>query len=174
MSAKPDNKNPNLNALLSGLMRHAGQGQSNDWYHSYNYPETVSFYPEQLIACARSALYAKAIVEGTVYEVEKSTADNSVEGDYLDRGNLEVLVKSFDGRLVYEFDKILQHGSCGLFYVFGDGAIYVRCGKSRLARMNNISIHLVTLDKNKVELFNKHYKSCLKFNTANEKGPIMR
>jgi hypothetical protein len=154
MSAKPRAKKqqkqaqPNMADLFGGLLNHAKQGQSNDWWQSYHYPETIEFDPRKLIGCARSALYARAMSEGTVYEIEK----DSEEGFVLIQDNLEVLIEALDARLIYSFEQRLLSG---LFFVFSDGALYTH--------FNNLGVRtkFVTLNKKKVELFNKHYHSCV-------------
>ena len=157
MSAKP--KNPiqqatDMRDILNGLMS-GPQGKSNNWYQSYHYPETVNFHPENIINCARSALYSQAISEGTVYEVEKNFALQQEGPPILEKDNLDELIKSFDGRLIYQFE---QQNCNGLFYAFSDGAVYVHCSPNT----SSLSLTIVTTNESKIDRFNQYYKSCVK------------
>ncbi|KKN67650.1 hypothetical protein LCGC14_0459090 [marine sediment metagenome] len=152
MSAKPKQSQPNMANLFSGLMKQAQKGQSDEWWQTYHYPETVNFYPEQLIGCARSALYAKAMEKGVVFEMEK------YEHGFLEKDNLDELVKCFDGRLIFQYQGSVFDA---LFCVFNDGAIYVHSTNSSAAGQV-VQFRIVTLDEKKIGLFNSHYKSCVK------------
>mgnify|MGYP001614046343 CR=1 FL=1 len=149
-----EQKQPNLADMISGLMGQVkqgmGPGQPAEWWQTYQYPETVNFDPEKLIGCARSSLYVKALQGGVVNEfVQKMPCH------MLDLANLDELVKSFDGRLVYRYDSNFK---CVSFYVFSDGAVCASADETyRYAQMS-----IVTLDEKKVALFKQHYHSCFK------------
>ncbi len=158
MSAKPNKPSiPDISQLVGGLVQQATKGQAtkqNEWWQTYYYPETVQFKPSDIIGCARSALYTKAMQGGVVYEVGKEKTA------IVDKGNLDELIESFDGRLIYSFDGV--SGISGLFYVFTDGAVMAQWLKDMVKMKIHSYLTIVTLNEKKVELFNRHYSSCFK------------
>jgi len=137
MSARPD-----TSKIFETIMQQAMKGNSKDWWQSYHYPETVKFNPEDLINCARSALYSKALVGGTLYE---ENMDYFIGNAYKKLSNLsESLVKELNARLVY--NRKCHVALNILFYVFDNGAIQVSYNNEIL------TIEALSLDKSKVDL----------------------
>jgi hypothetical protein len=146
-----------LGNMLQGMM--GGQPGAADWWRGFHYPETVNFDPQKLIGCARSALYAKAVVEGKVvheclkrkdYSRPPSGTGPVLEVEPL-LDNIEELVKALDARLVYSFNLC---GAIGKFYVLQDGALSVSYGQ------HSIVMNCVSLEKKYAELIEKHFHSC--------------
>ena len=149
MSAKP--KQPGMGDLFANLMQQAQQGQKQEWWKSYHYPEAVIFNVSRLIDFAKSALYAKAIssVDLVVYENSYifCMEENNSVSSILELENLEDFIKKFNARLLYNFNKDSIEK---LFYVFG------ALDFSKVK--NHITINLVTTSKKKRELFGKYCK----------------
>lgn len=145
-------KTKNVTDIFSNMFQQMQGGKPTVWWQSFKYPETVRFEPDNLICCARSALYAIALMGGVVYE-------KRVVGDFnsLNIDNLEKLIKGLDGRLIYFFndDYNLDLKKC-MFYIFNDGAIFVHEDGKRSI------LSIVTINEKKYKLFNRHQESCIK------------
>lgn len=162
MSAKPSQKvkeqpdtkkmNDVAGGLFGGMLQNMmGQGSpATEWFRAYHYPETVNFDPRKLIGCARSALYARAVVDNSVvHEIEI----DSDEGTTLVMDKYEFLAEALEARLVYKFEHRLLSGR---FYIFNDGALYTHWNSM------GPRTTLVTTNEKLVEIFKNHYDSCVK------------
>jgi len=132
MSARPDTSN-----LFENIIQQAMKGQDNKWWQSYHYPNTVKFNPEELIGCARSALYSKALKNGTVYEEKRIIYNIDKRLSNISR----FLSNKLNARLVY---KKVYSTSNILFYIFDDGAVNISFNDDLLI------IEALSLDESKV------------------------
>lgn len=148
-----------LNSMLANMMGQPGTAPK-EWWRGFHYPETVEFDPEKLIGCARSALFAKALLSGQpTHECTRTKSGwrSSGTGPDVDleiqEDNIEELVKVFDGRLTYSFT---MDGRTGKFYTFESGAFYV------VYNSHYLKMQCVSLNKTHTDILQKHFNSCYK------------
>lgn len=129
-----------LQKLLQGVSSAVEQGQGkSDWWQSFRFPETPSFCVENLMNCARSALFGLALQGGAA--VRERTFESFDPFEYSQiRQKIHHYVADIGGRLVYAIDPIAEGEKASFFYVFSGGAILVSLSSSDGDTYTNLTI----------------------------------
>jgi len=123
----PQNPLASISNMIQSAMAGMPAEGKGEWWQSLRYPDTPNFSTDNLMNCARSALFGQALAGGeTVREVKKTTF-NTVEYNEAATRLKAYVKKELDGRLIYSLETTKDRDIIELFFVFSGGAIFAEC-----------------------------------------------